>query len=137
MKAKKILFSIVAVLCGLVFAASIVLFAYDNFFFDIKQLPEGEHIVSVTTTGDHFTINMYKVQNNMGTAIRGELLDNKTKTTKNVYWETNTDKAEVFWLNETMVSINGNVVDVTVDTFDSRRPIINDIEDAVLAKGRK
>lgn len=137
MKAKKILFSIVAVLCGLVFAASIVLFAYDNFFFNIKQLPEGEHIVSVTTTGDHFTINMYKVQNNMGTAIRGELLDNKTKTTKNVYWETNTDKAEVFWLNETMVSINGNVVDVTVDTFDSRRPIINDIEDAVLAKGRK
>lgn len=137
MKAKKILFSIVAVLCGLVFAASIVLFAYDNFFFNIKQLPEGEHIVSVTTTGDHFTINMYKVQNNMGTAIRGELLDNKTKTTKNVYWETATDKTEVFWLNETMVSINGNVVDVTVDTFDSRRPIINDIEDAVLAKGRK
>ena len=137
MKAKKILFSIVAVLCGLVFAASIVFFAYDNFFFDIKQLPEGEHIVSVTTTGDHFTINMYKVQNNMGTAIRGELLDNKTKTTKNVYWETATDKTEVFWLNETMVSINGNVVDVTIDTFDSRRPIINDIEDAVLAKGRK
>ena len=137
MKAKKILFSIVAVLCGLVFAASIVFFAYDNFFFDIKQLPEGEHIVSVTTPGDRFTIAMYKVQNNMGTAVRGELFDNKTKTTKNVYWETATDKTEVFWLNETMVSINGNVVDVTVDTFDSRRPIINDIEDAILAKGRK
>lgn len=137
MKAKKILFCIVAAACSLVVAASVVLFAYDNFFFDIKQLPKGEHIVSVTTPGDHFTIAMYKVQNSMGTAVRGELLDNKTKTTKNVYWETATDKAEVFWLNETMVSVNGNVVDVTADTFDSRRPIINDIEDAILAKGRK
>lgn len=140
MKAKKILFSIVAVLAALTFVANIALFSYDNFYYTLDQLPQGEHLVSVTSRDGRFTVNMYKIENSMGVALRGELFDYKTKTLKNVYWENGTDSATVFWLNEKMVSINQNVVDITVDTFDSRRPIIDDTADALAAlsgKGRK
>ncbi len=137
MKAKKIIFSLVALLTALTFIANIALFAYDNFFYNINQLPVGEHLVSASSKDGRFTINMYKVENSMGVALRGELFDDKTKTLKNVYWENHADTAVVFWLNEKMVSINENVVDITVDTFDSRRPIIDDIEDALAITRRK
>lgn len=137
MKAQKIIFSVIAALAALVFATNVFFFVYDNFFYSINQLPQGEHLVSATSQSGRFTVGMYKIENNMGVALRGELYDNKTKTLKNVYWENFTDKAEIFWLNETMISINGNVIDITVDHFDSRRPIIEDIDDAIAIKGRK
>lgn len=137
MKAQKALFSVIAALAGLVVAANVLFFVYDNFFYSINQLPQGEHVVSATSHSGRYVVEMYKVQNSMGVAVRGELFDNITKTVKNVYWENHTDKIEIFWLNETMVSINGNVVDIMVDRFDSRRPIIDDIEDALAVTRRK
>ena len=137
MKAQKALFSVIAALAGLVVAANVLFFVYDNFFYSINQLPQGEHVVSATSHSGRYVVEMYKVQNSMGVAVRVELFDNITKTVKNVYWENHTDKIEIFWLNETMVSINGNVVDITVDRFDSRRPIIDVIEDALAVTRRK
>ena len=134
MKARKLLFCTVFVATVIVIVADVIGCISDAFVYDMKDLPAGTLVASYESSAGSYTLDVYKVTNSLGSAIRGRLKNNKTASVKNVYWETSTAAADVFWLNDELVSINGNVVDITADVYDSRRPIISDSADALLRK---
>lgn len=126
MKAQRVIFRVVIVLCAAVFIANIIGYICDTFFFSINDLPKGDEIGEFISAGGTYTVHMYKVSNSFGDAIRGELKNNENGKTKNVYWQTKSDEMTVFWLNDKLCSINGNVIDITNDVYDCRRPLIDE-----------
>ena len=124
MNFRRLLYRIIVWLTAAVTLAGIIGFVYDSFFFNMKQLPEGNFVCNSTSADGRYTVALYKISNSLGEAVRGELTDNKTGTAKNVYWETDTSGDSLAWLNCELININGHVVDITSDIYDSRRPII-------------
>ena len=135
MKVKRLLFGIVVWLAVIITAVNTVGFVYDSFFFNMEQLPTGNYVSKSTSANRRYTLSLYKVKNSLGEAVRGELTDNKTGEIKNVYWETGEPGHSAKWLNNELININGHVVDITKDIYDSRRPII-DSDDIFSGKKR-
>lgn len=79
-------------------------------FSDINDLPNGELLYSAKSPDRSCRINIYRIKNNIGVAVRGELqVNNKTK---NVFWQTDIDDVETVWENKRVVNINGVSIDV-------------------------
>ncbi len=97
---------------------------YDSFFYSMRDLPQGEFLYSSMSPNGTYTLKMYRVQNNLGTAVRGELvrLEDGQPVYENIYWQVGTDQCIAGWINDTVVSINDISLNVqNPDTFDSRR----------------
>lgn len=93
------------------------------FFFSMGHLPEGELLDKTTSPDQIYTIHFYKVNGGATTdfSIRGELLNNRTKDTENIYWEYRADKVDASWTDSHTVIINGHTLDVRKDKYDWRR----------------
>ena len=71
-----------------------------------------------------YTLKSYRTDGGATTsyAIRGELNFNaENKKPKNIYWEYRVENAEVEWLDEDTVMINGVQLDVPDEKYDFRR----------------
>lgn len=91
-------------------------------FSDINDLPIGKYYNSYENTDNTAKINMYTIDNNLGCAIRCELTDGDT--TRNVFWQTGIENADVYWEDSKNVNINGVSIDVIDGGFyDCRRGI--------------
>lgn len=86
---------------------------------DITDLPEGKFMKSSTSPQDKAQIDFYLVENNMGYAVRGELVENCAR--KNIFWQTGVKTADIRWLSEKSVIINNIPLNIKTDKFDSRR----------------
>ncbi len=75
-----------------------------NLFTNISDLPKGAFEKSVSSPLGNKTINIYIVKNNLGVAIRGEIAT--ADDTRNIFWQTGTDRADVVWLDDETVIIN-------------------------------
>nr|WP_308813454.1 DUF5412 family protein [Priestia megaterium] len=53
--------------------------------------------------------------------LRGEVINNKNKESKNIYWAYDEEKDTVSWKNNRTVTINGHTLDVEKDKYDFRR----------------
>ncbi|MTV47362.1 hypothetical protein GJ688_00015 [Heliobacillus mobilis] len=94
------------------------------FFFSMDSLPTGELINEVTSPGGNYTVKGYRSDGGATTsyAIRGELVFNKQKRApKNIYWNYREDQANIIWLDDDTVVINGHELNVPNDRFDFRR----------------
>ncbi len=91
-------------------------------FSDINDLPKGEFINSVASPTGENVLNIYRVSNKIGTAVRGEL---KTpKKTSNIFWQTGLDNVDAVWMDSNVLSINGVTIDaVNGGFYDCRRGI--------------
>ena len=92
-------------------------------FFDMDRLPTGEYLTEETSPDGTYTIKAYR--NNGGAttsySIRGELVFNKNNSkTKNIYWNYREDTAEIEWIDNDTVIINGHTLEVPNERFDFR-----------------
>ncbi len=54
-------------------------------------------------------------------AVLGRVKNTKNHLSRNIYWQYHCGTADVQWLNDTTVSINGKVLNVKSDVYDYRR----------------
>ena len=112
----------VLMIWGLLF---IVLVGYGVYwaFFDMDSLPTGEYLTEETSPDGKYTLKAY-VANGGATvsyAVRGELIINESnKKVKNIYWNYREDTANITWIDNDTVVINGHSLDVPNDKFDFR-----------------
>ncbi|NQX57975.1 DUF5412 domain-containing protein [Paenibacillus qinlingensis] len=92
-------------------------------FFDMNRLPAGELIEQSHSPNGKYTINTY-VSNGGATtnfAIRAELVSNKSSKKKNIYWNYREENANIVWVDDDTVNINGHVLRLPNEKFDFRR----------------
>ncbi|WP_025786146.1 DUF5412 domain-containing protein [Sporosarcina sp. D27] len=93
-------------------------------FFDMKRLPEGEFLTEERSPNGEYTVKAYVTNGGATTpySVRGELVFNEKKNkTKNIYWDSREEKAEIAWKGNHTVVINGHELDVRKDKYDFRR----------------
>ena len=109
----------------LAFAVTVVNLAYSvrgSLFSDISDLPKGEFVSTIASPDDVSEIAMYKIEISVGEAVRCEL--RRKGKTRNVFWQTGISDAEVHWINNRVVVINGVQLDVVGGGFyDCRRGV--------------
>ncbi|CAH8710024.1 DUF5412 domain-containing protein [Paenibacillus thiaminolyticus] len=92
--------------------------------FTLLILPQGDFIVTSTSPDNTYTLNAYLIDTGgaLGAfAIRGELLNNLKGTRKNIYWDYRVEKANMRWLDDTHLVINGKTLNVEKETYDFRK----------------
>ena len=92
-------------------------------FFDIQRL-DGQEVITVSDSRDSsYTVTAYL--NNGGAttdyAVLCAVKNNKTGKERNIYWNYHCSTADIQWLDDKTVSINGIELDVTKDKYDYRR----------------
>lgn len=119
MKTKSKLLKFFIILIAVIF--TIVFSIYCNFF-TIWWIKGDEPIQSVASPDNRYTVTAYL--NNGGAttayAVLGKVKDNKTGLKRNIYWQYRCSEAEIEWIDEATVSINGIKLDVKKDTYDYR-----------------
>lgn len=90
---------------------------------NMANLPQGEFLNSYESPDSNFTINIYLDGGGATTdfAIRGELVDNHNNNKKNIYWGYHEQEADVDWIDEETVIINGRELNIFKDSYDFRR----------------
>ncbi len=117
---KNIGFKILYVVATLVIVADIIFAVQGSLFTDIAELPTGTLQVSSVSPSGEKTMNIYVVKNNLGVAIRGEIVNGDNS--HNIFWQTGIEDVEALWLNNDTVVINDIPLNAD-DTFgyDCRR----------------
>lgn len=92
----------------------------ESLFFNINDLPEGSLLSSQISPDGKKTLNLYLIDNSLGTAVRGEVVSGNEK--KNVYWQTGTTDVSAFWNDNHFVVIDEIPLDITKGgEYDCRR----------------
>lgn len=103
-----------------IFVICLLLLAYWRFFISMDFLPRGERILVSESPGGN-QIHLYLCNGGATTsyAIRGEAVTDRG--VKNIYWQYDETRADVRWLSDEVVSINGVVLNIYEDVYDYRR----------------
>ena len=92
-------------------------------FFDIQRLDGQAVIIASESPDSSYTVTAYL--NNGGAttdyAVLCAVKNNKTGKERNIYWNYHCSTADIQWLDDKTVSINGIELDVTKDKYDYRR----------------
>ena len=119
-KTKKYLITIFIIITAMV---GVVAYAINWAFFDIQRINGQEYLTESTSPNGTFTVTSYL--NNGGAttsyAVLGILKNNENGKTKNVYWQYRCEKAEMEWLNNETIKINGIELNVKNEIYDYRR----------------
>ncbi|MFA6941752.1 MAG: DUF5412 family protein [Clostridiaceae bacterium] len=98
-------------------------YAINYAFFDIQRLKGQEYLNESTSPNGTYTVTAYL--NNGGAttgfAVLGTLKNNINGKKKNIYWQYHCEKANIEWLNEESVKINGAELNVRNEIYDYRR----------------
>ena len=88
----------------------------------MKYLPEGELMESITSPDGVYQIRTYLVNGGatVDWAVRCEVVTVSTGKVRNLYWEYHCNTAEIRWLDDVTVEINGKKLDVRTDSYDWR-----------------
>ena len=91
-------------------------------FFDMGRLPTGEYLTEKTSPNGSYTLKAYASSPSLsGDAVRGELVFNeRSGKMKNIYWNYKESTAEIEWLDNQTVVINGHKLVVPNGKYDWR-----------------
>jgi hypothetical protein len=91
-------------------------------FFDMGRLPKDKLIAEVPSPDGTYSIKAYVSETSLSApAVLGELnYNNENKKTKNIYWNYKENSADIKWVDNATVIINGHKLDIFYDTFDFR-----------------
>jgi hypothetical protein len=93
--------------------------AINNIYVDMSDVPSGEYVSSSLSPDKSRELKIYIVETKIGNAVRVSCTRNGE--TKNVFWQTNVDNANIGWNNNNVVFINGIRLDFDKgETFDSQ-----------------
>lgn len=117
---KKTLFGCLGILLIILIGISYTIY---YFFFSMNNLPEGELLKTIESPNETYSLEIYRTDGGATTSfsIRGALVENQTKNSKNIYWNYKAENTSVSWKNEHTVVINGTVLDVRKDKYDWRK----------------
>lgn len=106
----------------LLFVVSILGYGIYWAFYDIQRLDGQEIIQEVSSPDGTYTVTAYL---NNGGATTGYAVLCSVKTNgqskeKNIYWQYRCEKADIVWVDEYTVQINGVELNVKKDTYDYR-----------------
>lgn len=95
-------------------------------FFDMDRLPKDKFISEVISPSGEYSIKAYVSETSLSApAVLGELnYISKRKKPKNIYWNYREDSADIKWIDNVTVIINGHKLNVLTDTFDFRNRLI-------------
>lgn len=100
-------------------------FAYGVYwmFFDIQRFEGQKKIEEVSSPGNKYTVTAYLNSGGAttGWAVLGTVTYNETGKVKNIYWNYKCEEADIYWVDEKTVSINGEELNVLKDMYDFRR----------------
>lgn len=100
----------------------VIIYLIYNFFYSLNSLPKGDLLESIKSPTNEYVINSYLVRNSLSAdAIRVELINNKTLKRKNIYWWYPESTADIKWINEDIVEINGHTLNIYKDRYDWRK----------------
>ena len=102
----KPLFLIIYIITFIITAVNLFFTIKSSLFADISKLPEGEILYTSTSPVGNKALNVYRIENALGTAIRAELIQNNNGKTSNVFWQTGIDNVEVYWEDNDVAVIN-------------------------------
>lgn len=112
------------ILIALAIITALLSYGINWAFFDMDGLPEGNLISQVLSPDGTYTLKAYLVNGGatVSFAVRGELVFNQgSKQSKNVYWNYREEEANIQWIDNDTVVINGHELDVGQDRYDFRR----------------
>ena len=115
---KKILFRTLYIVAFLVIIANTAISAAKSLNPDINDLPKGELSVSYPSPDGNSRIDIYIVQSNFGSAVRGDYV--RGNEHKNIYWQTGADSATVRCLTDDTVTIDDVHLFINTEVYDSR-----------------
>lgn len=92
-------------------------------FFDIQRINGQEYLTESTSPNGTYTVTAYL--NNSGATTSYSVLvtlnNNNTGKTKNIYWKSHCEKADIEWLNDETIKINGIQLNIENEVYDYRR----------------
>lgn len=88
----------------------------------MDNLPEGEWMETVSSLDGTYKVNSFLVSGNATTdfSVRCEVVVEATGEKRNIYWEYHCENAEIEWIDDTTVEINGKHLNVITDSYDWR-----------------
>lgn len=99
-----------------------ILILYFHFFISMNNLPEGKYLLSSTSPEGRYQLNVYISETSLSApAIRGELEDLETRKKRNIYWDYRQETADIEWIGQNTISINGHEFNYLTDIYDWRR----------------
>ena len=120
---KKWLVPVIMIASILLIIFSLISYGIYWAFFDIQRLDRQEVITISDSPDSSYTVTAYL--NNGGAttdyAVLCAVKNNKTGKERNIYWNYHCSTADIEWLDDKTVSINGIELDVTKDLYDYRR----------------
>ena len=111
-------------LAGLAGIILILILVINHFFFSMANLPEGELLTESESPNGEYTVRAYVSMSGatVADAVRGEVVYHQKKDKKkNIYWNYRESTAEIDWIDEHTISINGVKLDVRKDVYDFRK----------------
>lgn len=111
------------IVISLVIVSAIIAYGIYWAFYDLNRLPKGKFICQEHSPDGSYTIKAYVSEGWLSApAVRGELNYNKRKKkAKNIYWNYREDNADIQWIDNVNVIINGHKLNVLHDIYDWRR----------------
>ncbi len=108
-----------------IFIAAVVVFntsasLKNSLFSDINSLPPGTLVYSCDSPNAKRTLNIYRIENSLGTAVRGEIVEDGDA--QNIFWQTEIENVTAIWFDNNSVVIDGLTLNVSKGgTYDCRR----------------
>ncbi len=89
---------------------------------DINSLPKGDLVKSVSSPNEKCCLNIYLVNGGatVDFAIRGEIENIETGEKRNIYWKYHCEEANIEWIDDETVIINGKRLNILTDKYDWR-----------------
>ncbi|AVK85468.1 hypothetical protein C3943_19035 [Lysinibacillus sp. B2A1] len=120
---KKVYRKALIILCvWFLFIVSIIGYGIYWLFFDWSRFKQ-ELIAESTSPNGTYTVNAYVSDGGATTSytVLGELVFNKeNKKSKKIYWQYRENEADISWIDDETVKINGVTLDVPNETYDYR-----------------
>ena len=88
----------------------------------MDNLPEGELILSSDSPNGQYRVDAFLCSGNATTdfSVRCAVIEISSNKSRNIYWQYHQETAEINWIDETTVKINGIKLNVITDAYDWR-----------------
>ncbi len=108
---------------ALVLVISFFAYSVNWLFFGIQRIEGQDKITEVSSADNKYTVTAYLNSGGAttGWSVLGTLTDNEIGKNKNIYWQYDCSEADIYWIDETTVSINDVELNVLKDTYDYRK----------------
>ena len=120
---KKMKKSIIIIFLSIAIIAGGISYGVYWAFYDIQRINGQEYITESTSPNGKYTVTAYLNDGGAttGYAVLGMLKNNNSGKTKNIYWQYNCEKADISWINDETIKINGIQLNVKNEIYDYRR----------------